>query len=145
MVKALGLEEATFIQTWLHEMTNPHLSIPDLIRTPGKDLIPIESITDCYDLYGLLVKPGAPNVSNKSLVLHLAYIREQKDEGRVRAWVWCDTKDMLANCLTKLEKDGSLPSADLAKAMHDLWWNPSHVFEYQGQKAVSYFDFNLLD
>ena len=134
----LALEEATFIQTWLYEMQYPASSTADILRLSGKDLIPITHCMDCYDLFDLLTKAGAPNSTKKSLVLHLSVAREHKDESRVRDWVWIDTRDMLANCLAKLCKDGRLESETPTEALKTLWWNPTPSYNINGQRSVRF-------
>ena len=130
LVALLGTEESTFIQTWLHEMRNPHLTALDLINTPGDELIPLEVCTDAHDLLDLLVKPGAPNITNRNYSLHLAVLRELREQKRVRQWIWLDTDDMIANGLTKMNDDGSLPIEDLHEVLRTCYWKPSLVYKY---------------
>jgi hypothetical protein len=117
----VAVEEGTFLQTFLHELQFPSLTASDLIRASPSDLVPIESAIDCNDLFDLLIKPGAPNLSNKSFMLPLSVVRACREEKRVRAWIWIDTRDMLANLLTKQNTDGSLDISDLCIALRDCF------------------------
>ena len=42
------------------------------------------------------------------LLLHLSVVRAQKEEKRLRDWVWANMNDAFANPSTKLENDGCL-------------------------------------
>jgi hypothetical protein len=125
---ASGLEEAGYLQTWLHELNNPHLSTWDLLHVSGPELTPIVGITDCNDLYESLIKPAMPTPSNRALVLYLAALREQHDLQKVQAWAWCDTRDNLAAVLTKLNDDGTLPLAPYTAALRFSCWEPVHAY-----------------
>ena len=70
--------------------------------------------------------------TNKALTLHLAALREYKQRGNVRAWVWVDTNDQLANVLTKLNSDGTLPMDDLTAALRTQHYEPTRPFKWQG-------------
>ncbi len=129
---ASGLEEAGYVQTWLHELNNPHLSTWDLLHVSGPELTPIVGITDCNDLYESLIKPAMPTPSNRALVLYLAALREQHDLQKVQAWAWCDTRDNLAAVLTKLNDDGTLPLAPYTAALRFSCWEPVHAYRWQG-------------
>jgi hypothetical protein len=104
LANVVAIEEGTFLQTFLHELQ-----------------FPSESAIDCNDLFDLLIKPGDPNLSNKSFMLHLSVVRTCREEKRVRAWIWIDTRDMLANPLTKQNADGSLDISDLCIALRDCF------------------------
>jgi hypothetical protein len=136
LAKTLELEEVTFIQTWLYELQNPTATPAEMIRLDSQALVPIDSCMDCNDLYDLLIKPGAPNITNKSLILHLSVVRSQKEEKKVRGWVWINTNDMLANPLTKLENDGCLDIELLNKTLKENWWCPKYVYKYENTDCV---------
>ena len=70
-----------------------------------------------------------PVLSNKSLTLYTSVLREFKSSGRVSQWGWIDTRDNIANCLTKIESDGTLDIAPLIRLLRHGAWEP--VFPYR--------------
>ena len=104
-----AIEEASFIQTRLYEITHPGVGVKELLNLDGGVLRPIDAATDCNDLYEVLIQPAAPCPSNKALSLCLAMLREEGVNRKVRAWLWISTHDQLANVLTKISADGTLP------------------------------------
>ena len=128
-----GVEECLFLQTWWLELTNPNLSVWDLLHADSTQLLPIISCTDCNDLYEVLISPAFPLPSNRALTLYLSALREQKQIGRVKAWVWVDTRDCLANGMTKLEDDGTLPLAEITDALKRRYWEPAYAYRWNGQ------------
>ena len=108
------VEEIMFLQSWFHEIRHPHLSSLELVHADPKSYLPADVFTDCDDAYQVLTRAAPPcSLTNKSLILHVSMLREAHDNGHVRHWGWCDTHQMIANALTKLEADGTLPSDDL--------------------------------
>jgi hypothetical protein len=67
------------------------------------------------------------------LTLYLAALREQRQLNRVKAWVWVDTRDCLANGMTKLEHDGTLPLKEISEALQHRHWEPSYAYRWNGQ------------
>ena len=130
-----GLESGQFIQTWIKELCQPTLQVQDLINDELQ-LIPHDLATDCNDLYEPLISPAFPNPSNRSLTLYLSYLREAREKRQVRAYLWTDTEDNLANGLTKLEKDGTLPVADIYEALRTSYWEPRKTYRWNGTYAV---------
>ena len=118
------------IQTFLFEISNPGISSLDLINVSPDKLIPIIGLTDCHDVLDTLMKSTSPVLSNKSMVLYTAVLREFRENGRVSAWGWLDTRDNLANCLTKLESNGTLDIAPLISLMSCAAWEPSLPYRW---------------
>ena len=135
LAKLKGMETCLYIQTWLYEIDNPTASAHDMTHITADNLIPIESCTDCHDLYDSLLSPAQPNLSNLSMTLHLSTLREMRETNYVRSWVWLDTDDMLANGLTKLNNDGTLPIDDLSKALKTCYWKPTLMYKYNNIKC----------
>ena len=127
-----GVEECLFLQTLLHELAAPTLTAYQLLDVPSEQLIPIIATTDCNDLYEVLISPAFPMPTNKALTLYLAALREQKEIGRVIAWVWQDTRDCLPNALTKLNSDGTLPCDDYCESTAHGFWEPRYPFRWNG-------------
>jgi hypothetical protein len=128
-----GVEECLFLQTWLLELQQPSLTIWQLLDASSDQVTPIVACMDCEDLYATLVSPATPAPTNRALTLYLAALREQKELGRIKAWCWVDTKDMLANALTKLEANGTLPLDDITESLARGFWEPKFVYKWQGQ------------
>jgi hypothetical protein len=128
-----GIEECLFLQTWLLELSKPQLSVWDLLHADSSMLLPVVACTDCNDLYEVLISPAFPIPSNRALTLYLAALREQRQLNRVKAWVWVDTRDCLANGMTKLEHDGTLPLKEISEALQHRHWEPSYAYRWNGQ------------
>ena len=124
-----GCEEALLVQTWLHELRFPSLSARELLEVSGSELTEMFPCTDCEDLHITLVQPAAPAPTNKSLVLHLSALRDLRDQGHVKDWVWVDTHSNVANAMTKLAADGTLPLDSFTEMLESCYWNPSHPFK----------------
>ena len=137
-----GAEDATHLQTWLYELDHPTASTFDIINAPPEDLVPIIGITDCKDLLDVLTKPAVTALTNRSMTLYVAALRELKDTKRVEQWCWCDTRDNVANALTKLNSDGTLPLEPFVHMLKHGAWEPREPFRW-GQTLCdpSPFDF----
>jgi hypothetical protein len=122
-------EEASHIQTWLHELEHPTLKTMELINAEPKDMIPIVGVVDCKDLLDVLCKTAVTAVSNKALTLYMSALRELKDTGRVVMWAWVDTRDNVSNGLTKLSDDGTMPMSDITNLYRCAAWEP--LFPYR--------------
>ena len=125
-----GLEASTYLQSYILEITKPTLTALQLL-TPenNKELVPIIAITDCNDLQDVLIAPAQPASSTKHLALYIAAIREFCSTGRVQAFVWIDTRDMLANSLTKLKEDGTT-EAELLPSLQTFVWKLKHAYTW---------------
>jgi hypothetical protein len=110
-----GIEEGSLIQTFLLEVDKPHFTTLELINAEPTTLVPMLGVTDCHDLLDTLVKSTSPVLTNKAMQLYTTVLREFHETKRVSQWAWTDTRDNLANGLTKLEGDGTLPIADICK------------------------------
>ena len=140
-----GAEEASHLQTWLYELSHPTVSTFDMINADSADLVPIIGITDCKDLLDVLTKPAVTALTNRSMTLYVAALRELKDTRRVEQWCWCDTRDNVANALTKLNSDGTLPLEPFSHLLKHGAWEPREPFRW-GQTLCdpSTFDFVQL-
>jgi hypothetical protein len=127
-----GLESGQFLQTWIYELMNPTVTAQGLLALSGRELPVHDMGTDCNDAYESLVKPTTPAPAQKSLVLYIAALREAKAEGFVRSWLWFDTTDDLANCLTKLNENGTIPLSDLTESLRDSFYEPRKPYRWNG-------------
>ena len=126
-------ENGNFIQTFLCELEHPGLTAIELLNMDPKQLVPIVGCTDCEDLHATLIAAAPPAPTNKSLTLYLAALRELRETGRVEAYVWMDTRDMVSNPLTKLEADGRLTLQELGSFLRDGIFKISHPFKWMNQ------------
>ena len=125
-----GLESNTYLQSYLLELKQANLTAMQLLAPEHhKDLVPIIAVTDCNDLQDTLIAPAQPASSTKHLALYIAAIREYCATGRVQAFVWIDTRDMLANSLTKLKEDGTT-EAELRPSLQTFVWKLKHAYKW---------------
>ena len=78
-------------------------TLRELIDTEaiGRYDIPIDAVTDCRDLYELVTgQKGDPQDRTQRLIV--MSLRERRLLQRTRAYIWVDTKSMMANALTKV-------------------------------------------
>jgi hypothetical protein len=138
-----GVEEALFLQTWLQELQHPELSSRELLKIPGKNLIPIVAITDCMDLLESLTKTAVPTPTNRALTLYMHSLRELRTLGYIEAFVWVDTRDNIANALTKLRPDGGLDLTGLDDFYKGAGWEPKHPFGWHSRHLSEAGDYTI--
>lgn len=127
----LGVESATFVQTFLLELHKPGLTSLQLLDPEAHTgTIKIVSCTDCNDLHDVLCAPAQPSCSNKHLSLYVAALREFKTSERISAFLWIDTRDQIANGLTKLESDGTANMTELGPVLKTFVWKLSHAYKW---------------
>ena len=62
--------------------------------------VPTDIVTDCRDLWELETgQKGVPQDRTQRLII--MSLRERRAQGRIRNTIWTDTRDMIANSLTK--------------------------------------------
>ena len=118
----------------MREIQNPTLTARELIDSPSDTLLPMLPCTDCNDLYEVVTSPAHTMPSNRALSLYISALREDKASGRVKHWTWLDTRDMLANPLTKLNASGCIEWNDLQRVMTKCKWHPA--FPYKVDRAA---------
>jgi hypothetical protein len=129
-----GLEETSLIQTWLLELQFPLLSSAELIDAKPEWLVPIVAIGDCKDAFDMFTKPAFPTPVNRALTLYVHAIREYYEKKRVEAFVWTDTRDNIANALTKFSQAGLLELDDLISFYTTASWEPKFPFRWHGEE-----------
>lgn len=135
--KLNGVEGGTYIQSYLLELEKPHLKCIELLEPEAhSEMIPLCSITDCDDLHAALTSPACPNPTNKQLSLYLSCLREYKLTRRIEAFIWVDTRDMLANALTKIEDSGVVPLEILPSCLRSNSWFPVHPYKWNSTWAT---------
>jgi len=125
-----ALEETALVQTFLYEIQHPEATALEMLNLPASDLIQVIGLTDCHDVLDTLCKTTMPVLSNKALTLYTSVLREFKSSGRVSQWGWVDTRDNLANCLTKIEANGTLDIAPLIKLLREGAWEPEFPYRW---------------
>ena len=125
-----GAEEASHLQTWFYEFANPRVPSFDILNVDPSKMIPIVAVTDCKDLLDVLTKTAVTAVTNRAMTLYVAALRELKETKRVEQWCWCDTRDNVANALTKLETDGCLPMEPLNHMLAHGAWEPVQPYRW---------------
>ena len=90
-----ALDEALFIRIMLCQMLGVH-----------NETIPIIAYTDHEGLRANISNVLHPKVCDKRLKLEIANIRQSIFNGEVRDIVWCDSRQQLADCLTKRGANG---------------------------------------
>ena len=124
-----AIEETALIQTFLYEIRHPEATAIEMLNVPPSELIQVIGLTDCHDVLDTLCKSTMPVLSNTALTLYTSVLREFKSSGQVSQWGWLDTRDNLANCLTKIESNGTLDISPLIKLLRHGAWEP--VFPYR--------------
>ena len=125
-----GAESATYLQTYLLELAVPGLSAMSLLTPENNEkLLPLVLATDCNDLHDVLLAPAQPASSTKHLALYIAALREYRTTGRIQAYLWIDTRDMIANSLTKLKDDGTT-EPELLSVLKTFCWNLKHAYKW---------------
>jgi hypothetical protein len=123
-------EHAGFVQTYVYELEHPGATAVEMIKLDGPALTPIIGITDCEDLHCALISAAMPNLSNKALSLYISALRELRQQKRVLEYMWCDTRDMVANGLTKIELDGTAPTLEMQEFLRTFVLQFKHPFKW---------------
>jgi hypothetical protein len=127
-----NLESSTFVQSYMLELARPELTGIQLLEPQNfEEMVGIIQCTDCNDLYDTVSAAAQPpSGASKHLQLYIAAVREYKTLGRLRHLCWIDTRDMVANCLTKLEVSGEVPLEKLNIIIRDGCWTLSHPYQW---------------
>ena len=127
-----ALEEAAFLQTWATELQHPRMTAAQLVAfTPT---VQIRSCIDCRDVFEMLINRGTPTPVNRAQTLYIEILREHQQQSRVSEYCWVDTRDNIANALTKFKQDGSLDLADLAVFHSHSCWEPLQPYRFGSQQ-----------
>ena len=78
----------------------------------------IEALTDSYSIFSYLAAQHLKLPAEKGTFYHLAYLREKLVSGIVRSYSWTDTRDMVADGLTKGIADRSALAAMMDGVYH---------------------------
>jgi hypothetical protein len=131
LAQIAGLETSTYVQSFLLEVHKPGLNALSLLSPEShEELMQIVSVTDCEDLYSSLVAPAQASCANKHLSLYIAAIREMKASKRVQSFVWADTRDLIANAMTKLNDAGLCETNELLPVLKSFNWKLKHAYKW---------------
>ena len=131
-----GLEESSFLQTWFLELEKPKLTSAQLLDAPSELLSLIVAVGDCKDAFDMFTKPAFPTPVNRALTRYVHAIREYFEKKKVEAFCWTDTRDNIANALTKFGQNGLLEIADLSSFYATASWEPVHPFRWNSEQLV---------
>ena len=92
--------------------------------------MPLHMYTDSYSIFSYLKAQHLKFPAEKGTYFHLAYLRELLEAGIVRSINWCDTRDMVADGITK----GSLDRTALTDVMRGVW-KLKHATEAHSEHA----------
>ena len=92
---------------------------------------------DALSVYAAIIATFIKTPADQSVLCHLQYIRELLDHDVLRALVWLDTRDMIADGMTK----GSIDRFELHQAMEGIVgasqeckiWRPKHFAIKNGE------------
>jgi hypothetical protein len=129
-----GTEESLFLQTWLYEISHPHVTSLQMINLPGGQLTPIIAITDSLDVLESMIKTAVPTPVNRALTLYLHALRELHQLQFIEAYVWVDTRDNFSNALTKLQPDGQLDLTGLKEVYTRSGWEPRYPYRWHSAR-----------
>ena len=117
----------------LHEMTTGDTSANCArnLRDSGGYNVPMILYLDAMSVYAAITATFVKTPAECGMLCHLLFIRELLDLGVLKALAWCDTRDMIADGLTK----GSIDRDALHEAMegtikvsHEMKvWTPAHL------------------
>ena len=111
-----GLEDAYVTIVTLHDLAaNRKLTAKELkdIGETGSLTIKVTLTTDAESVYKSLTSRDMKVPTEKTLLGHVAWVRELVISGVVATIAWCDTRDMTADGHTK----GSIPRELLLRSM----------------------------
>ena len=84
--------------------------------------IPVQMITDSRSLYDALSAEHVKQPSEKNLHMHLLWIRELLDRHIISKLIWVDTRDMVADGLTK----GCISRSAIIDLLSNARWKPEN-------------------
>ena len=122
-----GIEVARLVAYTLAEIVIPGCTAQSLVHLDESGSLPfrIQLITDCKSLFDSLRCEEIAIPTEQSLIMILLQIKEGMRTGTIASIVWADTRDLIADGLTK----GSIARADLLAFSMTSLWLLKHTFE----------------
>ena len=102
----------------LHELQTGAVTASNCVnlRDNGGYAVPMVLYIDALSVYAAIIATFIKTPADQSVLCHLQYVRELRDHDVLRALVWLDTRDMIADGMTK----GSIDRSELHRAMEGL-------------------------
>ena len=101
------------------------------LREQGGWKIPVCIVVDAMNVFSAVTATYIKPPAEKSMLTHVQYLRELLDNGVLSAFAWCDTRDMIADGLTKGKVDRGALLAIMDGAwnlVHDMKiWTPRKI------------------
>ena len=120
----------------VHEFQHGATSAADaraLRESSARSTVRLGVVIDATSVYSATAASHIKIPAEKSLLSHLQYVRELLDRGILSYLAWCDTRDMLADALTKGSPDRNRLISSLSGivyADHALHlWKPKILFK----------------
>ena len=100
-----------------------------MVQAMSKGRVPmaIEALTDSYSIFSYLAAAHLKLPAEKGTYYHLAYLREKLVSTLIGSYTWVDTRDMVADGLTK----GRADRTALIKMMHGSFVLDHIAHEYK--------------
>jgi len=95
------------------------------LKEAGKFCLPVVLFIDAQAVFNAACHDDDSSSSDKSMVYHVKALRHLLVTGQVKAIVWIDTRDMLADALTK----GKICRDELNKAFNTGIWQLQHPYK----------------
>ena len=122
-----GIEVGRLVAYALAEIVMPNLTASSLVDMDEAGTLPfrLQLITDCKSLFDNLRCEETAIPTEQSLIMLLLQIKEGLRTGTIQSIVWADTRDLIADGLTK----GSIARAALLAFSCTSLWELKHTFE----------------
>ena len=122
-----GIEVARLVAYTLAEIVIPGCTAQSLILMDESGSLPfsIQIVTDCKSLFDSLRCEETVIPTEQSLIMLLLQLKESMRSGTIKTIVWADTRDLIADGLTK----GSIARAALLAFSMTSLWQLRHTIE----------------
>jgi len=122
-----GIESGKLLAYALAEIVLPGLTASRLVDMDEAGGLPfcLQLVTDCKSLFDNLRCEETAIPTEQSLIMLLLQIKEGLRTGTIQSIVWADTRDLIADGLTK----GSIARAALLAFSCTSLWELKHTFE----------------
>jgi hypothetical protein len=124
----------------LDEMQTGRISAAEALkrREHGGFAVPAALYLDALSVYAAITATFVKTPADNGVLVHCLYVRELLDHDVLQALIWQDTRDMLADGLTK----GAVDRKALHEAMDGLvvinheckLWRPKHLLKNEGKE-----------
>ena len=133
------IDKGILLAQTLHELQTGIVTACNSVnlRDNGGYAIPMVLYIDALSVYAAIIATFIKTPADQSVLCHLQYIHELLDHDVLRALVWLDTRDMIADGMTK----GSIDRFELHQAMEGIVgasqeckiWRPKHFAIKNGE------------